>query len=74
MTPHSSKVTVCYFFEDVRGRAVTERYVEMLDNFLVSELQSFCGYNQRTWFQQNKTKSHASSSSQLKVSEVFPEK
>lgn len=33
-----------YFFKGARGNAVTvnsERYVQMLDNFLVSELQNF---------------------------------
>ncbi|GBP12630.1 hypothetical protein EVAR_10285_1 [Eumeta japonica] len=50
-----------YFFENERGRAVTvnsERYVEMLDDFFVPELQNFPGYNQRTWFQQDGATSH----------------
>lgn len=43
------------FTSKITGRAVTlnsECYVEMVDEFLVPELQNFSGYNQRTWFQQ----------------------
>lgn len=82
---HSPKVTVWaamsargiigpYFFEDNMGRAVTvnsERYVEMLDNFLVPELQNFSGYNQRTWFQQDGATSHTSNMSLPRVREIF---
>lgn len=85
---HSPKVTVWaamsargiigpYFFEDGRGCAVTvnsERYVEMLDNFLVPELQNFAGYNQRTWFQQDGATSHTSNTSLPRVREIFPNK
>ena len=85
---HSPKVTVWaamsargiigpYFFEDERGRTVTvnsERYVEMLDNFLLLELQNFRGYNQRTWFQQDGATSHTSNTSLPRVREIFPQK
>lgn len=33
----------------------SERYVEMLDEFLVAEVQNSSGYNQRTWFRSNVT-------------------
>lgn len=53
-----------YFFEDVRGRAVTvnsEHNVEVLDRF-------FPGYNQRILFQQAGATSHLSNTSLLRVS------
>jgi len=83
---HSPKVTVWaamssrgiigpYFFEDERGRALTvnsERYVRMLDEFLLPELQNFPGYNQRTWFQQDGATSQTSNRSLSRVGEIFP--
>lgn len=85
---HSPKVTVWaamsargiigpYFFEDGRGRTLTvnsERYVEMLDEFFVPQLQNFPGYNQRTWFQQDGATSHTSNRSLPRVREIFPNK
>jgi len=85
---HSPKVTVWaamsargiigpYFFEDERGRAVTvnsERYVKMLEDFLVPQLEIFPGYNQRTWFQQDGATSHTSNASLSRVQEIFPRK
>ena len=85
---HSPKVTLWaamssrgiigpYFFEDERGCAVTvnsERYVKMLDDFLVPELQNFSGYNQGTWFQQDGATSHTSNTSLSRVREIFPGK
>lgn len=66
-----------YFFEDGRGRTLTvnsERYVEMLDEFFVPQLQNFPGYNQRTWFQQDGATSHTSNRSLPRVREIFPNK
>lgn len=85
---HSPKVTVWaamssrgiigpYFFEDARGRVLTvnsERYVKMLDDFLLPKLQNFPGYNQRTWFQQDGATSHTSNVSLPRVREIFPGK
>lgn len=65
------------FFEDGRGRTLTvnsERYVEMLDEFFVPQLQNFPGYNQRTWFQQDGATSHTSNRSLPRVREFFPNK
>ncbi|GBP91733.1 hypothetical protein EVAR_92010_1 [Eumeta japonica] len=42
---------------------VQERYVEMLDDFFVPELQNFPGYNQRIWFRQDR-QLHTSNSRQ----------
>jgi len=70
-----------YFFEDETERAVTvnsKQYVEMLDDFLVHELQSFPGYNQKTWFQQDGAMSHTSirhvNTPLPRVREIFPRK
>jgi len=66
-----------YFFEDEKGRAATvnsERYVEMLDDFLVPKLQHFPSYNQRTRFHQDGPTSHTSNMSLPRVREIFPRK
>jgi len=66
-----------HFFEDERGRAVIvnlEHYVEILDDFLVPELQNCPSYNQRTWFQQDGATSHTFNTSMPRVRELFPQK
>ncbi|GBP69149.1 hypothetical protein EVAR_47424_1 [Eumeta japonica] len=65
------------FFENEKGRAFTvnsERYMEMLDEFFVPELQNFPGCNRRTWFQQDGATSHTSYRSLPRVREIFPGK
>ena len=66
-----------YFHEDRRGRAVTvnsDRYCEMLRNFLASELQEFNGFNSGTWFQQDGATCHTPDQSREAVNELFPNK
>ena len=82
---HSEKVTVwCaisssgiigpYFFEDANERAVTvtsERYVHMLDTFLIPELQRFPA-NANTHFQQDGATSHTARVSMNTLRAIFP--
>lgn len=49
----------------------SEPCVEMLDNFLVPELQNFPGYNKRTLFQRDEATSHMSNTSLPRVREIF---
>lgn len=66
-----------YFHEDQRGRAInvnSDRYCDMLRNFLVPELQEFTGFNSRTWFQQDGATCHTSNDSMEVVNELFPNK
>ena len=66
-----------YFHEDQRGRAInvnSDRYCDMLRNFLVPELQEFAGFDSRTWFQQDGATFHTSNGSMEVVNELFPNK
>jgi len=82
---HSTKVTVwCaissngiigpYFFEDDNGNAVTvtsARYVHMLENFVIPELQSF-PVDENTYFQQDGATSHTARVSMNLLNDLFP--
>lgn len=74
----SAKVIIGpYFYEDQRSRAInvnSDRYCDMLRNFLVPELQEFAGFNSRTWFQQDGATCHTSNDSMKVVYELFPSK
>lgn len=48
--------------------------VEMLNDFLVTKLKNFAGYNQRTWFQQDGATSNTSNLFRLRVGEILPQK
>ncbi|CAH2090217.1 unnamed protein product [Euphydryas editha] len=66
-----------YFFEDRRGRPLTvntDRYCEMLRNFLAPALEEFRGFNSRTWFQQDGATCHTSNPSIEALKELFPNK
>jgi hypothetical protein len=83
---HSQKVTVwCglssfgilgpYFFEDNNGHAVTvtaERYVAMLNEFLLPELRRRHNDIRLVWFQQDGATSHTARISMHTVREMFP--
>jgi hypothetical protein len=65
-----------YFFEDEDGRAVTvtsARYVEMLQNFLMSELSRPGNELSTIWFQQDGATAHTATASMEVVREMFPE-
>lgn len=84
-TLHSAKVTVwCsvaafgilgpYFFEE-DGRTVTvtsQRYLEMLQNFLPAELQRLGVQNNDLWFQQDGATSHTARICMAALRSMFP--
>lgn len=85
---HSEKVTVwCgvssfgifgpYFFQDDNGRAVTvtsERYVAMLNDFLLPMLRQHNADLRSLWFQQDGATSHTARLSMQTVRRLFPGK
>lgn len=85
---HCQKVTVWaaisakgligpYLFENSRGHAVTvntDRYVEMLQEFLRPTLAGLQEYNSLTWFQQDGATCHTSNASMQVVQAMFPGK
>ncbi|PSN49514.1 hypothetical protein C0J52_18947 [Blattella germanica] len=82
---HSPKVTVwCgvakfgiigpYFFQDLQGRTVTvnsERYLEMINTFLVPELRRM-GHLDTTWFQQDGATAHTAINNMNRLRQLFP--
>lgn len=83
---HSAKVTVwCvissfgvigpYFCEDYNGNAVkvtSQHYVNMWENFFISELARH-PVNEDTFFQQDRATSHTASASMERLRNLFPE-
>lgn len=66
-----------YYFENQRERALTvnsERYWNMLKNFLAPQLQEFEGFNAQTWFQLDGATCHTSNQSLAVVNQFFPQK
>jgi len=64
-----------FFFEDARGATATvttERYVFMLENFLIPELRRRRINTRHVWFQQDGATAHTARATMETVRRIFP--
>lgn len=60
-----------YFFEDIVGNAVTDRYVDMLNNFLIPLLEESEIYIEQFYFHQDGATAHTAGQSMTALGNVF---